>query len=152
MLRRLFPAILTVALVALAIVFAPSHPGIAACSFLSVFGTYFVNIFKSLFGQLGLQISQFLHDFILTDVGKIALDAVAWAASEGQTGQAARDAAKQKLLDDLKAAGKDVEAFSESLLNFFIESAYQAYQAKAAQTGTTAPAQPQPPYTTTHTS
>lgn len=106
-------------------------------SFLSTVGKYFLNIFRGIAGQLGASISQFLHDFVATDLGKLAGDAVAWAEAEVSPSTpdktAIRDAAKAKFIADAKTAGHDVTVFSESLLNFFIESAYQAFLAGAVK-------------------
>lgn len=104
-------------------------------SFWTAFGGYFLNFFKALLGQLGVKISQFVHDFVQEDLGKIALDAVAWIAATTDTTStpeakvAARDAAIAKFKADAVAAGHDVEAFGAGLFNFIIETAFQAFSA-----------------------
>lgn len=122
-------------LVVAAMLFArPSHVtlagGLLAFSVWSGIGSYFLNIFKSLIGRLGPVISQFLHDFVAEDLGKIALDAVAWvsATMQGANDVTARDAAVAQFKIDAAAAGHDITTFGASLLNFFVEAGYQAFQ------------------------
>lgn len=104
-------------------------------SILSSIGSYFATFFKALLGQLGAKISTFVHDFVEDDLGKIALDAVAIIQAEVNAGQlsstdktAIRDAAVAKFKADAATAGHDLSAFGTSLLNFMIETAYQALQ------------------------
>lgn len=103
--------------------------------FISALGHYFENLGKSLFGQLKVSVQTFLQQFIITDLGKLAIDAVSYAEAAVKPGAAdsvaIRDAAVAKFKADALAAGHDVEAFGQSLLIFLIESAYQAFQASA---------------------
>lgn len=102
--------------------------------FLNGIGNYFKNLGLSLFGQLKVSVAQFLNSFIQQDLGKMAIDAVQYAATlTDKSGADKQAAAKQKLTDDLKAAGHDVTQFGESILNFLIESAYQAVLAAQQQ-------------------
>jgi hypothetical protein len=94
-------------------------------------GHYLLNFLKAIGGQLKITVATFLKSFAAEDLGKLAIDAVAYveASMEGADGAAKRDAAAQKFVADAKAAGQDVENFSKSLVNFFIESALQAFLA-----------------------
>lgn len=98
-------------------------------------GHYFENFFKGLFGQLKITVTAFLKDFVKEDLGKIAVDAVAYveATLEGASGLEKRDAAVLKLTSDAVAAGVDVAKFAKSTLIFFVETALQAFQSGAAK-------------------
>lgn len=102
-------------------------------SILSAIGHYFEGLFKGLFGQLKTSVVTFLESFVKTDLGALAGDAVAYVESAlpgtAETDTAKRDAAKAKFIADAKTAGHDISAFGESILNFLIETAYQAFQA-----------------------
>lgn len=97
-------------------------------SILGAIGSYFKNIGLSVIGQLKASVASFLNDFIKDDLGTIAVDAVTYIndSMPNASGADKREAAKAKLLADLKAAGHDVTAFGESVLNFLIETALQA--------------------------
>jgi hypothetical protein len=96
---------------------------------------YFGNFFKALVGQLKVTVEAFLKNFVQTDLGNFAVDAVAYieATLEGATGIEKRDAAVAKFLVDAAAAGHDIASFSKSLVIFFIESALQAFESGAAK-------------------
>ena len=104
--------------------------------FSTIFGfvaDYFVGIFHGLIGKAAVSLATATAQFITTDVGKLAFDAVAYVATVPQQSEvAARDAAKAKFIADAKAAGHDLAALGESQLNLFIELAYSAYKAKQA--------------------
>jgi hypothetical protein len=96
-------------------------------------GSYFKALGLSLFGQLKASIASFLNDFVKDDLGKLAVDAVTYVndSMPNSPSNDKRDAAKAKLIADLKAAGHDVSVFGESVLNFLIEAAVQAVLAAA---------------------
>lgn len=104
-------------------------------SFLGAVGHYFAALGKSLVGQLKISVQTFLQQFVITDLGKLAVDAVAYAEATvkptGADSVAIRNAAIAKFKTDAVAAGHDVAVFGQSLLVFLIESAYQAFQAAA---------------------
>jgi hypothetical protein len=104
-------------------------------SFLSAIGHYFEALGKSLLGQLKVSVQTFLQSFVVTDLGKLAIDAVTYAEDTvkptGADSVAIRDAAIAKFKTDAAAAGHDIAAFGQSLLVFLVESAYQAFQASA---------------------
>jgi len=88
---------------------------------------YLSGVLKALGGQLKVKLIDWLKSYAVDELGILAIDAVNYANTLiGSAGDEKKAAAKSKLLADLKAAGKDVESFSESLLNFLIESALQA--------------------------
>ncbi|SDE83303.1 phage holin, LLH family [Terriglobus roseus] len=88
---------------------------------------YLATIGLALIGKLVPSLKSFLVNFIKSDVGTLAKDAVAYAETlTGATGVEKRDAAVAKLKEDLASAGHDVSEFSASLLNMLIESALQA--------------------------
>jgi hypothetical protein len=101
-------------------------------SFFNALGHYFEGFFKGLFGQIKTTVSTFLVSFVETDLGIAAVDAVNFVKIEVAPNtadkNALRDAAVAKLKSDLTKAGKDVSSFSQSFLNFLVESAYQAVQ------------------------
>lgn len=101
-------------------------------------GHYFENFFKALVGQLKVTVSTFLKEFVQEDLGKIAVDAVAYveASIAGASGLEKRDAAVVKLIADATAAGIDLTNFAKSTLIFFVESALQAFQSGAAKLNT----------------
>ena len=97
---------------------------------LDAIGGYFGGVFKGLIGQAAVTLEKAVVEFIKTDVGQLALDAVTYASTlTGQSNQQLRDTARAKLIADLKAAGKDAATIAESQLNLFIEMAYTAYKA-----------------------
>ena len=98
-------------------------------------GNYFTNVFLSVLGSEGAKnLETAIKHFITTDIGAMALDAVEYVQDSlpGVTNVSARDAAKAKLVEDAKAAGKDLTLLGESALNLFIEMAYTALKAKLA--------------------
>jgi len=101
---------------------------------LSGIGSYFKNLGLSLLGQLKVNVAAFLNSFIKDDLGKLAVDAVAYASTlTDKSGEDKKAAAKAKFLEDAKAAGHDITNFTESVLNFLIEAGYQALLAAASQ-------------------
>ena len=98
-------------------------------SVLDAIGGYFSGVFKGLIGHAAVSLEAAVVEFVKTDVGHLALDAVSYASTlTGQSNQQLRDAARTKLIADLKAAGKDAATIAESQLNLFIEMAYTAYK------------------------
>lgn len=98
---------------------------------MSVFGaigSYFLTFFKAIAGQLGVKTAQFLESFVTEDLGKLAVDAVAFVGAEipGASDVEKRDAAVAKLKTDAIAAGHDVENFATSTWNWLVETALQA--------------------------
>ena len=103
-------------------------------SLLDNVGSYFKNLGLSLIGQLKVTVASFLNDFIKDDIGTMAVDAVQYAQTfTDKSGADKQTIAKQKLTEDLKKAGHDVTVFGESVLNFLIETAYQALLATMSQ-------------------
>jgi hypothetical protein len=93
----------------------------------------FTNIFKGIFSSdQGKQIEDGIVAFIKTDVGQLAVDAVQYASTLVGDSNTLRAAAVAKLEADLKTAGKDLTAFSESVLNLFIEMAFTYVQGTVA--------------------
>ncbi len=75
-------------------------------------------------------LAAFLGKFITDDVGKLAVDAVNYAARNVDgSGADKRDAAKTQLLNDAAAAGQDLASEGDAALNFLIETALQAVSA-----------------------
>jgi hypothetical protein len=98
-------------------------------------GGYFKDVFESVIGSDSAKsLETSIKNFITTDVGGLALESVEYVADslQGASGTAARDAAKAKLVELAKAAGKDLEVLGQSALNLFIEMAYTALKAKLA--------------------
>jgi hypothetical protein len=94
---------------------------------MNVIVKYLATIGLALIGKLVPSLKSFLVNFIKSDVGNLAKDAVAYSETmTDATGIEKRDAAVAKLKVDLAAAGHDVTEFSASLLNMLIESALQA--------------------------
>ena len=96
---------------------------------LAFFSSYFVGLFKGLIGKAAVSLSAAIAQFIHTDLGKLALDGVEYAATlVGKSNTELRDAARQRMIDDAKAAGHDIETLAESQANLFIEMAYTAWK------------------------
>jgi hypothetical protein len=97
-------------------------------SVVSVVENYFGNLGKSLIGNLKTSIGTFLKSFVENDLGALASAAVqeVEVSLPGAASVAKRDAAKQNLLLKLKTAGEDITTFSESVLNFLVETGVQA--------------------------
>ena len=98
-----------------------------------------VEIFKdSLNSDEGKKLEDAVENFIKTDVGEIALDAVSYASTlpTGTSNADLRAAAKAKLVADLKTAGKDVVAIGDSGIELFISLAYTGATAKIASLST----------------
>lgn len=93
-------------------------------------GHWFESFWKGISGQLQISLESFLKSFVQDDLGKLAVDAVNYAQTfpgfAASTDIEKRNAAKSKLKTDLEAAGHDITKFTESLLNFLIETALQA--------------------------
>lgn len=101
----------------------------------SAIGGFFVNLFKGIFSASEAKtIESNLVNFVKTDVGALAVDAVEYVAASmpSADGVAKRDAAVAKLKVDAKTAGKDISSLATSMLNLFIEMALQAVLAKVA--------------------
>jgi heme oxygenase len=98
-------------------------------------GNYFKTLGLTLLGQMKVSIATFLSNFVQQDLGHLAVDAVNYSATLlNATPDEKRQAAKDKLVEDLKAAGHaDVTQFGQSTLNFLIESAYQAVLASQTE-------------------
>ncbi len=87
------------------------------------------SIFKGIFNKiLGPTEAQNLEDavinFVKTDVGKLAVDAVQLASATIGDNASLRATAVAALKADLQKAGKDAETIGESTLNLFVEMAY----------------------------
>jgi len=69
-----------------------------------------------------------LADFVATDLGKLAVDAVntVEAEMEGSSGADKLDAAKTQILNDAGQALKDLLADGDAILNYAVENALQA--------------------------
>ena len=92
--------------------------------------TYFETLGAKLEAYAKTSLSTFLSTFIQTDIGKMALDAVTYAATLVEaSGDDKKEAAKTQLLNDAVIAGKDLSTAGSALLNFFIETALQALTA-----------------------
>lgn len=92
-------------------------------------GGFFKNIFT---GDQAKQQEQSIANFVRTDVGQLAVDAVEYveASLPGGTGVEKRDAAVAKLKADAASAGKDLSGLALSTLIWFIETALQWVVAK----------------------
>lgn len=92
-------------------------------------GGFFVTLFKGIFTSDEAKVIEgnFI-DFVKTDVGKLAVDAVqvVSATMPQADGVTKRDAAVAQLIADAKAAGKDLTPLATSTLNWFVETALQA--------------------------
>ncbi len=87
---------------------------------------FFEGFFKQILGsQEAKTLEQAVLDFVKTDVGKLALDAVNIASAMPITGNdQIRAAAVAQLRTDLGKAGKDASTLATSTLNLFIELAF----------------------------
>jgi len=102
-------------------------------AFFKLLGSYFENVFKAFLGSQGAKdLQSAVEKFVKTDIGAIALDAVEYVKDSlpGLTNVDAREAAKNKLVEDAKAAGHDLSILGQGALNLFIELAYQAMLAQ----------------------
>jgi hypothetical protein len=72
-----------------------------------------------------------LTNFVATDLGTLAVDAVnvIEAEMEGSSGSDKLDAAKTKILNDAGEGLKDLLADGDAILNYAVESALQAVTA-----------------------
>lgn len=98
-------------------------------------GGFFVKLFKGIFSSSEAKaFEQNLVDFVHTDIGKLAVDAVEFVevSLPGGDGVTKRDAAVAKLKADAIAAGKDLTTIATSALNTFVEMALQFVLASAA--------------------
>lgn len=77
--------------------------------------------------------------FITTDLGKIAIDSVAYASSITSNDNAARDAAKAKFIADAKIAGHDLETVGLGIVDWMVQSAYTFTANVVAQLPTATP-------------
>ena len=94
--------------------------------------SYFSNIATSIEDAAKPVFSSFLTNFIETDLGKLAVDAVNYAAAlPDASGSDKQEAAKTQLLNDAEAAGHDLSTAATSFINFLIETALQATLAGA---------------------
>ena len=103
--------------------------------------TYFANIATTIEDAAKPVFSSFLTNFIETDLGKLAVDAVNYADTWAQqtaststqtpTSEEKQEAAKTQLLNDAEAAGHDLSTAATSFVNFLIETALQAVLAGA---------------------
>lgn len=96
-------------------------------------GHFFVNVFKGIFSSSEAKtFENNVIDFVKTDIGALAVDAVEYAQVALPNGGSVekRDAAVAKLKADAIAAGKDITGVAESALNTFIELALQFVLAK----------------------
>ena len=75
-----------------------------------------------------------LSDFVATDLGTLAVDAVNFVEADlaGSSGTDKLDAAKTKILNDAGQALKDILAGGDALLNYAVETALQAVVAGVA--------------------
>ncbi len=89
---------------------------------------YLLNVLNAVGGKLASDTTNFLKSFVKDEVGRIAVDVVTLIASSipNATGDDKRAAAVAQLKADLAKAGKDVESFAASELNWLIENALQA--------------------------
>lgn len=70
--------------------------------------------------------------FLKDDVGKLAIDAVNYAATfTDEDGDGKREISRNQLVRDAEKAGNDLVNAGDSLLNFLIEAALQAVIAGA---------------------
>ncbi|HEY6018473.1 MAG TPA: hypothetical protein VIY48_00800 [Candidatus Paceibacterota bacterium] len=103
-------------------------------------GGFFVNLFEDIFtsGQ-AKTIEGNIEAFVKTDIGELALDAVAYVNTKmpGSPSADKQAAARDKLVSDAKASGKDLSSLATSTLNWFVETALQALLAKAGAAGLT---------------
>ena len=95
-------------------------------------GNYFANIATTIEDAAKPVFSSFLTNFIETDLGKLAVDAVTYAAAlPDTTSDGKKEAATTQLLNDASAAGHDLSTAATSFINFLIETALQATLAGA---------------------
>ena len=112
----------------------------AFTDFFKSFGGFFKGIFTS---DQATKIEIGITSFISTDLGALAVDAVEYVQAEfpvllpgASTDEvkanslAKRDAAVAKLKADAATAGKDLSAFGQSTLIWFVETALQSVVAK----------------------
>lgn len=100
--------------------------------FFESIGHYLLGIGKAIGAQLKIDTETFLKTFVKDDLGALAVDAVKYVQGLELKDTAARDAAKTQFVADAEKAGKDLAAFGQSQLNWFIETALQAIEAKLA--------------------
>ena len=94
--------------------------------------TYFAKIATTIEDEAKPVFSSLLTNFVETDLGKLAIDAVNYAATlTDESDDGKRDAAKTQLLNDAEAAGHDLSTGATSFINFLIETALQATLAGA---------------------
>jgi len=100
-------------------------------SFFGSVGHWFAGLWKAISGQLQQSLETFLKSFVVDDLGALAVDAVEYVATLDPSMSDAdkKAAAIATFKADAIKAGKDIEAFGESLFNFFIETALQAVKA-----------------------
>jgi len=85
---------------------------------------YFVGLWTAFLGADAKELEQGIVAFVKTDIGKLAVDAVAAVNTQTLTNTAKRDAAVALLKQDLVTAGKDAASLAESDFNLFVEMAY----------------------------
>jgi|ERR1700743_527576 len=100
-------------------------------------GSWFDSVWKGILGQAKASAIAFFKEFVQTDLGKLAVDAVAAADTlVNATGDEKKAAAIAQLIADAGKAGMDLVNFGKSELNFIIETALQAFKAKISTTPT----------------
>jgi hypothetical protein len=77
-----------------------------------------------------------LQGFAKTDLGNLAIDAVNYAATLGQTGTTAQATAKTKFVEDAKTAGHDLTTIGSGIVDWMIQTAYTVVNGVVAQIGT----------------
>ena len=103
------------------------HMAFKFSSIFSTLETFFEGFFQDILSSdAGKALEGGIVAFIKTDVGQLALDAIEYASElpAGTSDDELRAAAVAKLKADLVTAGKDITKIGESVLNLFIEAAY----------------------------